>query len=123
MDVEAKIARAKDDWAKLTFKLPTWLGGTGGEKESKEAKEHSEENDIQEGEAASVDESGLITCAVVDDNPLAAFNHHFRRVDFSLQDSVMENPYISALGAHFVYWNDMDIAAFIVSELIKKERE
>lgn len=117
MDVEAKIARAKDDWAKLTFKLPTWLGGNGGSNDVKES------NDVKIDKEAS-DETELITCALIgDDNPLAAFNHHFRRVDFSLQDSVMENPYISALGAHFVYWNDMDIAAFIVSELIKKEQQ
>ena len=119
MDVEAKIARAKDDWAKLTFKLPTWLGGNVGEKGG-DTKERGEE---QEDEKDAADESSAITCSIVDDNPLAAFNHHFRRVDFSLQDSVMENPYISALGAHFIYWTDLDIAAFIVSELIKKERD
>lgn len=117
MDVEAKIARARDDWAKLTFKLPTWLGGSSGEKE--EAKK--EDGEDQGDEKEPIEEEGSSTCAIVDDNPLAAFNHHFRRVDFSLQDSVMENPYISALGAHFVYWSDLDIAAFIVSELIKKE--
>ena len=109
MDLEAKIARAKADWANL--KLPSWLGG------SKE-KEKGEGSVVGEN---LLEESSLSPRTRNDENPLAAFNHHFRRADFSLQDSVMENSYISALGAHFVYWSDLDIAAFIVSELIKKD--
>lgn len=53
--------------------------------------------------------------------PLSAFNHNFNRVDFALQDSFIENPYLSALSAHFNYWPDLDIASFIVSELIKDD--
>lgn len=123
MDVEAKIARAKDDWAKLTFNLPTWLGGNGrGDKEKDKKDLDGNENDeeAEQNEKNVADEFGSYA---YDDNPLSAFNHHFRRIDFSLHDSVMENPYISALGAHFIYWSDLDIAAFIISELIKKERE
>lgn len=112
MDLEAKIARAKDDWSKLTFKLPTWLGGSS----SNDNEKNDVEVKIEETTEKSRSNSDLISR---DENPLAAFNHHFRRVDFSLQDAVMENAYISALGAHFVYWSDLDIAAFIVSELIK----
>lgn len=110
MDLEAKIARAKDDWAK--FKFSNWFSSSS----SKELKASST-GDCEEDEGVE----GSPPTFVIDENPLAAFNHHFRRVDFSLQDSVMENAYISALGAHFVYWSDLDIAAFIVSELIKKE--
>lgn len=110
MDLEAKIARAKDDWAK--FKFSSWFSG-------------SSSSSNKEKDKASIDAANPYQIAsptgTIDENPLAAFNHHFRRVDFSLQDSVMENAYISALGAHFVYWSDLDIAAFIVSELIKKE--
>lgn len=119
MDLEAKIARAKDDWAKMTFKLPTWLGGSNGSSKQQQTTDgdsviknidppsHIDHRDPQQQQM------------IRDENPLAAFNHHFRRVDFSLHDSVMENAYISALGAHFIYWSDLDIAAFIVSELIK----
>jgi hypothetical protein len=116
MDLEAKIARAKDDWAKLSFKLPTWFGGSG----SSSAKDGVEEKKLEKlansSENLVESNSGII---LRDENPLAAFNHHFCRVDFSLQDAVMENPYISALGAHFIYWSDPDISSFLVSELIK----
>lgn len=110
MDLEAKIARAKDDWAKFSFKLPTWLGGqeTSGKNETEPKKEETVVKITENSKLISRDE-----------NPLAAFNHHFRRADFSLHDAVMENAYISALGAHFIYWSDPDIASFIVSELIK----
>lgn len=113
MDLEAKIARAKDDWAKFSLKLPTWLGGSSS---ANEKPENDTKNDQIGNSPINFSESSLMSR---DENPLAAFNHHFRRVDFSLQDAVMENAYISALGAHFIYWSDLDIAAFIVSELIK----
>lgn len=114
MDLEAKIARAKDDWAKMTFKLPTWLGGNKDEEKDRDEVEiSSDQQPINTPPSIHQDQQ------IRDENPLAAFNHHFRRVDFSLHDSVMENAYISALGAHFIYWSDLDIAAFIVSELIK----
>lgn len=117
MDLEAKIARAKDDWAK--FKFSNWFSSNSNSnsKNRKSSKDQSEES-VESEEISSTTTAASIE---IDENPLAAFNHHFRRVDFSLQDSVMENAYISALGAHFVYWSDLDIAAFIVSELIKKD--
>lgn len=117
MDLEAKIARAKDDWAKVSFKLPRWLGGPGSSSNEKGGKEVKIEQ--LANSPANIGDESCSSLMVRDENPLAAFNHHFRRVDFSLQDTVMENAYISALGAHFIYWSDLDIAAFIVSELIK----
>lgn len=116
MDLEAKIARAKDDWLKMTSKLPKWLGGNKDEAKEVDSAD-SDARDLQSINEESSSNQDQFN--VRDENPLAAFNHHFRRVDFSLHDSVMENAYISALGAHFIYWSDLDIAAFIVSELIK----
>ena len=39
------------------------------------------------------------------------------RVDFCLQDSLVESAYLRSLTAHFSYWTDHDIAMFIVGEL------
>ena len=120
MDLEAKLARAKDDWSRgiqnMTMKLPTWLGGKNSST-SNGSKQLDGKDLNQDQDTISNNSESVKICK--DDNPLAAFNHHFRRIDFSLQHSVMENPYISALGAHFLYWSDLDIAAFIISELIK----
>lgn len=43
------------------------------------------------------------------------FNRH-GRVDFSLEDAIFENAYLSAISSHFCYWDDQDIISFIASE-------
>jgi hypothetical protein len=42
------------------------------------------------------------------------------RLDFALQEGIMENAYISALGVHMNYWTDQDHAAFIVRQIYDK---
>ncbi|KAI7847447.1 DDHD domain-containing protein [Circinella umbellata] len=39
------------------------------------------------------------------------------RVDFCLQEGILENPYLSAFSAHMAYWQDLDVAAFLVREI------
>lgn len=39
------------------------------------------------------------------------------RIDYVLQEGVLENPYISALGVHMNYWSDPDCALFVLREL------
>ncbi|KAI9498558.1 DDHD domain-containing protein [Zychaea mexicana] len=39
------------------------------------------------------------------------------RVDFCLQEGILENPYLSAFSAHMTYWQDLDVAAFLVREI------
>ncbi|KAI8926295.1 DDHD domain-containing protein [Entophlyctis helioformis] len=39
------------------------------------------------------------------------------RVDFAIQESVLENPYLSSLGVHMSYWADSDCAMFVLKEL------
>lgn len=36
------------------------------------------------------------------------------RIDYVLQESILENPYLSSLGAHMSYWTDIDCAALIL---------
>lgn len=45
-----------------------------------------------------------------------AFNRH-GRIDYCLQDSLMESAYFSSLTAHFTYWSDLDVAMFIVNQI------
>lgn len=39
------------------------------------------------------------------------------RIDYSLQEGVLENPYLSALAVHMNYWSDQDVATFILREM------
>ncbi|KAH6568181.1 hypothetical protein BASA60_008753 [Batrachochytrium salamandrivorans] len=39
------------------------------------------------------------------------------RLDYALQEGVLENPYLSSLGVHMSYWDDSDCSMFILKEL------
>ncbi|KAJ3273183.1 hypothetical protein HDV01_004698 [Terramyces sp. JEL0728] len=39
------------------------------------------------------------------------------RLDFTLQESILENPYLSSLGVHMNYWSDADVNALIIRSL------
>lgn len=43
----------------------------------------------------------------------------YGRLDFVLQETILENPYISSLGVHMSYWNDMDVNLLILKSLYK----
>jgi hypothetical protein len=47
---------------------------------------------------------------------LIPLNEH-GRLDFVLESSALENPYISAMGAHMKYWSDADCNALVVRSL------
>lgn len=49
---------------------------------------------------------------------LKAFNAS-GRLDYVLQDSLLENAYLSSVSSHFSYWSDQDVAAFLLSQLFK----
>ncbi|KAG0186029.1 hypothetical protein DFQ28_008421 [Apophysomyces sp. BC1034] len=42
------------------------------------------------------------------------------RVDFCLQEGLLENPYLNAFSAHMQYWQDLDVAAFLVREIYRE---
>lgn len=42
------------------------------------------------------------------------------RLDYMLQDSTFEHPYISAISAHTSYWRDLDTALFILKHLYRE---
>ena len=39
------------------------------------------------------------------------------RLDYMIQESVLENPYLSAIVAHMNYWGDYDLGSFLLKEL------
>jgi hypothetical protein len=47
---------------------------------------------------------------------MKALNDH-GRLDFALQESLLENPYLSSLGSHMNYWSDSDANALVVRAL------
>lgn len=42
------------------------------------------------------------------------------RIDYMLQDSTFEHPYISAISSHTSYWRDLDTALFILKHLYRE---
>ena len=42
------------------------------------------------------------------------------RVDYCLQEGILENPYLSAFSAHMTYWQDLDVAAFLIREIYRE---
>ncbi|CEI92235.1 hypothetical protein RMCBS344292_06502 [Rhizopus microsporus] len=45
------------------------------------------------------------------------------RIDFCLQEGLLENAYISALSVHMSYWQDIDVAGFLIREIYKEQRQ
>jgi hypothetical protein len=41
------------------------------------------------------------------------------RVDYFIQEGILESSYLSALQSHLVYWKDTDVAAFLIRSIYK----
>ncbi|KAI9271054.1 DDHD domain-containing protein [Helicostylum pulchrum] len=41
------------------------------------------------------------------------------RVDYCIQEGLLENPYLSAFSAHMQYWQDLDVAAFLIKQIYR----
>ena len=70
--------------------------------------------------ASSVEEKEIPPKTIIEEESF----HPSVRYDFSMQEGIMENPYLSALGVHMNYWSDQDCAAFVLRQLynIKDDR-
>jgi hypothetical protein len=42
------------------------------------------------------------------------------RVDWCVQEGFLENPYLNAFAAHTQYWQDLDVAAFLIREIYQQ---
>ncbi|KAI9485381.1 MAG: DDHD domain-containing protein [Benjaminiella poitrasii] len=45
------------------------------------------------------------------------------RVDYCLKEGLLENPYLSAFSAHMQYWQDVDVAAFLVRQIYYNDND
>ncbi|KAI9189842.1 hypothetical protein H9P43_001275 [Blastocladiella emersonii ATCC 22665] len=54
---------------------------------------------------------------------VSVLNKRHARVDYALQEGVLENPYLSSLSIHMAYWTDLDIAHFVANEVLKSVAE
>ncbi|KAI8084102.1 DDHD domain-containing protein [Gilbertella persicaria] len=52
---------------------------------------------------------------------LQLLNPHYGRLDFCLQEGLLENAYLSALSVHMSYWQDVDVAGFLIREIYRTE--
>lgn len=46
--------------------------------------------------------------------------NHTGRVDWCVQEGLLENPYLNAFAAHTQYWQDLDVAAFLIREIYQQ---
>ncbi|CAO3636676.1 unnamed protein product [Mucor fragilis] len=44
------------------------------------------------------------------------------RLDFYLQEGLLENAYLSALSVHMSYWQDVDVAGFLIREVYQNQQ-
>ncbi|KAL7330958.1 hypothetical protein PS15p_203222 [Mucor circinelloides] len=44
------------------------------------------------------------------------------RLDFYLQEGLLENAYLSALSVHMSYWQDVDVAGFLIREIYQNQQ-
>ncbi|PJF16658.1 hypothetical protein PSACC_03530 [Paramicrosporidium saccamoebae] len=104
-EIRSKANKAKDELVNSLTKsmssLPEWLRPRIASPEAPKALEETVEKPTPLGVNA-----GLIK-----------FNHH-GRVDYSIEESLFENSYVSAIRSHFSYWDDIDIASFLAVELL-----
>jgi hypothetical protein len=42
------------------------------------------------------------------------------RVDWCVQEGLLDNPYLNAFAAHTQYWQDLDVAAFLIREIYQE---
>ena len=94
------------------------LSQSAAEAESQQYSSQMEMKDIPKSGAASLGVAGSADSspnrkASKQEDPF----HPDRRIDYTIQEGIMENAYLSALGVHMNYWQDQDCAAFILREL------
>ncbi|KAI9093776.1 DDHD domain-containing protein [Phlyctochytrium arcticum] len=104
------------------FKAPA--GGSQEHIDETESEGHTKSNNISEYQPPDTHEVGLTVELQDISKPESKFTKSAMeklnprgRLDYVLQEGVLENPYLSALGVHMNYWSDPDCALFVLREL------
>ncbi|KAJ3207117.1 hypothetical protein HDU67_007672 [Dinochytrium kinnereticum] len=81
--------------------------------------QQSENGNSESGTAApaSVNSSSVSLVTTADDEEEVKRLNPSGRIDYVLQEGVLENAYLISLSSHMTYWPDQDIAVFILKEL------
>jgi hypothetical protein len=83
-------------------------------KEVKEAKDQTDDADVTTSSANQAQNARF--SMPTDPRVLLEQLNYSGRVDWCLQEGVLENEYLTGLQVHFNYWSDVDIAAFLLRE-------
>ncbi|KAI8368473.1 DDHD domain-containing protein [Blakeslea trispora] len=71
-----------------------------------------------ESEPSTIESKAAVKSAA----KLEKLNPHHGRLDFYLQEGLLENAYISAISVHMSYWQDIDIAGFLIREIYRDSK-
>ncbi|KAJ3111854.1 hypothetical protein HDU96_005280 [Phlyctochytrium bullatum] len=81
-----------------------------------------ESNQDKLSQQASANTSSMSLTTADDEEEIRRLNTS-GRIDYVLQEGVLENAYLSSLSSHMTYWPDQDIAVFILKELYSSSQE
>ena len=107
-DLVDRASKAKEEILKSFSNIPSWfktLGISGASVDT-----------ITDDDADSRSTSPRFPLFHYTHPNLMRFNRH-GRIDFTVEEALLTNAYISALTAHIDYWHDVDVAAFLAVEL------
>ncbi|KAI8048000.1 DDHD domain-containing protein [Syncephalis plumigaleata] len=82
---------------------------------TKEAKEQADNADTTTTSSAEQTQNSRPSMSA-DPRVLLEQLNYSGRVDWCLQEGLLENEYLTGLQVHFNYWSDVDIAAFLLRE-------
>jgi len=116
MEQSASQAKGTSEKPKagLLSSFTSWMGSSEDIKPVAEAVASADISELHE-----TDER-LIASPV---DVLALLNDRHGRIDFVMQDGVLENPYLAAMKSHFGYWDDADVSFFLLRELFGEVSE
>lgn len=108
--------RAKEDLVNSVTKslnvLPEWLRASLRSPVADEGEKRVIEGAVEENQHLDATQKSSITTHA----GLMRFNRH-GRIDFSIEEALFENAYISAISSHLSYWEDIDVASFLAVEI------
>lgn len=120
LEMAERVARTRIELTEtITRSIPAWLKFRISAA-STEALRIDDGSEADENTAPSVDSASPSTTAIpYPMNLIHHFNDH-GRIDYVLQDALLESAYLAAISSHFSYWSDEDVAIFLVKQLFNK---
>jgi hypothetical protein len=124
LEMAERVARTRIELTEtITRSIPAWLKFRTGSAASTEALRIEEGAEAEPGTSPAAAESASpsVTAIPYPMNLIHHFNDH-GRIDYVLQDALLESAYLAAFSSHFSYWSDEDVATFLVRQLFNNKR-